>query len=149
MATSALKSKLFVSRSPVSAIGAPSSMIEVGDVSSLGEIVCRAVFEDIHVDQLAWPLRRITGQALTSVEITVVRDPFDAGQCHLKQIAGTDEPFDFEARLDDGAGSKWAFQAFVTGYRTRFPKADADTSEVVSIAFEFDAIGPVVETNEH
>lgn len=153
MATSAQSLRLFVSRVPLAASGgdldADLDMIEVGGVASLDELASRASFEDVTVDQLPWPLRRNTGRSsIVANEVVSVRDPFDPGQRHLKAVSGHEGPFKFEARLDDGAGSRWTFPAFVTGYTTLFPKADADIDEVAETVFELDVVGPVTETND-
>jgi hypothetical protein len=144
---------MFVSRSPISAAGADLDdvldMVEVGGVVSLDELISRASFEDVTVDQLPWPLRRNTGRSsIVANEVVTVRDPIDEGQRHLKAVSGHGEPFQFEARLDDGAGSRWTFPAFVTGYSTLFPKAGADIDEVAETVFELDVIGPIIEIND-
>lgn len=152
MATSAQSLRMFVSRSPISATGGDLDdvldMVEVGGVASLDELISGASFEDVTVDQLPWPLRRNTGRStITANEIVAVRDPIDEGQRHLKAVSGHEAPFKFEVRLDDGAGSRWTFPAFVSGYSTLFPKADADIENVAEVVFEIDVVGPVAETN--
>jgi len=149
MATSAQSLRLFVARSPISAAGGDVADLEVGGVAGLDELVSRASFEDVWVDQLDWPLRRNTGRStIVSNEVVTVRDPLDDGQRFLKSVSGHEEPFAFEVRLDDGAGSRWTFAAHVTGFTTIFPKAGADVEEVAETVFELDVVCPVTETND-
>jgi hypothetical protein len=138
------RTRFFVS-APTSADTFAPATTEVGLAVNLGEIGSNGVFEDYRVDQFDRPLKRRTGTENGTANILCVRDPFDEGQRFLKARTGTDDVFTFVATLDDGAESKWTFNAVVTGYSTNFSKFEEN--DPISVVFRLEILSDILETN--
>lgn len=138
------RTRLFVSAPTRADTFAPAAT-EVELVSSLGEIGSNAVFEDYRVDQFDRPLKRRTGTENGVADIVCVRDPFAQGQRFMKACAGSDAVFTFEATLDDGAESKWTFNAVIAGYTTVFSKSEEN--DPVAVVFRLEILSDILETN--
>ncbi len=117
--------------------------VEVASVADLGKIGSMARYEDFQLDQLDYPISRRTRGETTEAQIEVVRIPDDIGQRTMKASAGTDTCQSFEVRLNDGFQSVWSFDAYVTGYMTKF--SHAETPDPVTVEYFLHVVSDVVE----
>jgi hypothetical protein len=145
------KSKVYISDSafnanPILTDYTGQTWVEIGEITSLGSFgakgkeVVASVLDDAYI-------RRLKGSIDSgTVELVVLRDPFDVGQIAARAASQAYDTFLFKVELNDaitntGTNSIFYFRASVMGSESRYGTAD----DLIETTFALGITGQILE----